>query len=94
MSGTLQQLMQSLKVDVTLSEVEWQKIISPEDFIEIRSLKEGPSPKEVEGMIGVRKECLGRNFEEYNNIVRTLNDKREKLVNFTLYRGESVLMFQ
>jgi argininosuccinate lyase len=40
---------------VSLTEEEWQKIISPECFIEIRDLQGGPSPKEVKRMIGNRK---------------------------------------
>lgn len=71
-------------VYVTLSEAEWQKIISPEYFIEIRSLQGGPSPKEVGRMIGVRKKHLERDFEEYSKKVKALNEKREQLINFTL----------
>ncbi|MBS8265698.1 argininosuccinate lyase [Mesobacillus boroniphilus] len=69
-------------VEVSLTEEEWQKIISPEYFIEIRDLPGGPSPKEVKRMIGERKEKLGKDLEEYSETVRILDKKREELVGF------------
>jgi argininosuccinate lyase len=69
-------------VDVSLTEAEWQKIISPEYFIQIRDIQGGPSPKEVTRMIGERKELLGKDLEDYGGTVQTLNDKREKLISF------------
>lgn len=69
-------------VNVSLTEEEWQKIISPEYFIEIRDLQGGPSPKEVKRMIGKRINKLENAIEEYTKTVQTLNDKREELVSF------------
>jgi argininosuccinate lyase len=69
-------------VDVSLTEEEWQKIISPEYFIEIRDLQGGPSPKEVKRMIGERKEKLERAQVDYNEIIRVLDQKRKELVGF------------
>jgi argininosuccinate lyase len=69
-------------VDVSLTEAEWQKIISPEYFIQIRDIQGGPSPKEVTRMIGERKELLGKDLEDYAGTVQALNDKREKLISF------------
>ncbi|MCM3663683.1 argininosuccinate lyase [Mesobacillus subterraneus] len=69
-------------VDVSLTEAEWQKIISPEYFIQIRDIQGGPSPKEVQRMISERKEKLGRDLEDYAGVVQTLEQKREELVKF------------
>jgi argininosuccinate lyase len=69
-------------VDVSLTEEEWQKIISPEYFIEIRDLQGGPSPKEVKRMIGERKKKLGKDLGEYSETVRVLDEKRKELVEF------------
>lgn len=69
-------------VDVSLTEEEWQKIISPEYFIEIRNLQGGPNPKEVKRMIGERKEKLKRAQEEYTEEISSLDEKMKKLVEF------------
>jgi argininosuccinate lyase len=69
---------------VTLSEEEWQKIISPEYFVEIRSIQGGPSPKEVKRMIGVRKETLEQESKEYDSIVEKLKVKNKQLAEYSL----------
>ncbi|WP_210366167.1 argininosuccinate lyase [Bacillus sp. REN3] len=71
-------------VDVSLSEAEWQKIISPEYFIEIRSIQGGPNPQEVRRMIGERKQRLTNELGNYSEVVRKLDSKREELLNFKL----------
>ncbi|NHM33880.1 argininosuccinate lyase [Neobacillus terrae] len=70
--------------NVKLSEEEWKKIISPEYFVEIRSIQGGPCPKEVERMIGVRKEKLERGCSKYFKIVETLKIKKKLLDEYSL----------
>ncbi|WP_286230774.1 argininosuccinate lyase [Neobacillus mesonae] len=71
-------------VDVSLTEEEWKKIISPEYFVEIRSIQGGPSPKEAVRMIGERKQKLGLQKNDYSNLVEELNNRRNKLVGYTI----------
>jgi argininosuccinate lyase len=71
-------------VDVKLAEEEWQKIISPEYFVEIRNIQGGPSPKEVKRMIAERKTTLEQSLIDYEDIVRRLDGKRKHLVGYTL----------
>jgi argininosuccinate lyase len=40
-------------VNVSLTEAEWKKIISPQYFVEIRNHPGGPNPREAERMIGL-----------------------------------------
>ncbi|PLR94464.1 argininosuccinate lyase [Bacillus sp. T33-2] len=70
-------------VEVSLSEEEWKKIISPEYFVEIRSIQGGPSPKEVKRMIGERKQTLLRQLEEYELTVDKLNNRRKQLLEYS-----------
>ena len=70
--------------NVKLSEEEWKKIISPEYFVEIRSIQGGPCPQEVERMIGVRKEKLERDCSKYFKIVETLKIKKKLLDEYSL----------
>ncbi|RDU36997.1 argininosuccinate lyase [Neobacillus piezotolerans] len=70
-------------VDVKLSEAEWKKIISPEYFVEIRSIQGGPSPKEVGRMIAERKTSLSEKIGLYEQTVQTLTKKREQLLAYT-----------
>lgn len=67
-------------VNISLSEAEWQKIISPEYFVEIRSIQGGPSPKEAQRMAEERKEQLRRAEEEFNAVRKKLSSAHEKLV--------------
>ncbi|RBP94437.1 argininosuccinate lyase [Cytobacillus firmus] len=69
-------------VPVSLSEEEWKKIISPEYFVQIRSLQGGPNPDEVSRMIKDRNEILTGDLLSYEGTVRGLKEKREKLINF------------
>ena len=71
-------------VDVALTEDEWQKIISPEYFVEIRSIQGGPSPKEVVRMIAERKQRLDIQKKYYENLVGELNNRRNKLVEYSI----------
>lgn len=70
--------------NVKLSEEEWKKIISPEYFVQIRSIQGGPCPQEVERMIGVRKEKLERECSNYFKIVETLKIKKKLLDEYSL----------
>ncbi len=69
-------------VDVNLTKEEWQKIISPEYFVEIRSIQGGPSPKEVARMIAEREKTLATQDKEYLAIVEELEQKRKELLEF------------
>ncbi|CEG28498.1 argininosuccinate lyase [Bacillus sp. B-jedd] len=71
-------------VDVKLTEDEWQKIISPEYFVEIRRIQGGPNPKEVQRMITERKTTLTNKIEEYQQTKQTLHQKHQHLLNFTI----------
>lgn len=69
-------------VPVSLSEEEWKKIISPEYFVQIRSLQGGPNPDEVSRMIKDRNETLTGDLLSYEGTVRGLKEKRDNLINF------------
>ncbi|MBN8201855.1 argininosuccinate lyase [Bacillus sp. NTK034] len=69
-------------VPVSLTEEEWKKIISPEYFVQIRSLQGGPNPDEVSRMIKDRNETLTGDLLSYEGTVRGLKEKRENLINF------------
>ncbi|WP_226618654.1 argininosuccinate lyase [Cytobacillus firmus] len=69
-------------VPVSLSEEEWEKIISPEYFVQIRSLQGGPNPDEVLRMIKDRNETLTGDLLRYEGTVKGLKEKRENLVIF------------
>ncbi|MDF2037755.1 argininosuccinate lyase [Cytobacillus oceanisediminis] len=69
-------------VPVSLTEEEWKKIISPEYFVQIRSLQGGPNPDEVSRMIKDRNEILTGDLLSYEGTVRGLKEKRENLINF------------
>jgi argininosuccinate lyase len=71
-------------VNVSLTEQEWKKIISPEYFVEIRRIQGGPNPKEVLRMIGVRKNTLGMQLEKYENIVSKLNNIKKQILNYSI----------
>jgi len=71
-------------VGVALTEQEWKKIISPEYFVEIRSIQGGPSPKEVVRMIGERKQKLEIHMEDYEGLVEKLMNQRTKLVEYSI----------
>jgi len=71
-------------VDVALTEQEWKKIISPEYFVEIRSIQGGPSPKEVVRMIGERKQKQGIQMKDYETLVEKINNQRNKLVEYSI----------
>lgn len=71
-------------VDVALTDQEWKKIISPEYFVEIRSIQGGPSPKEVVRMIGERKQKLGIRVKEYENLIEELTNKRKQLLEYSI----------
>lgn len=67
-------------VTVRITKEEWQKIISPEYFVEIRKIQGGPSPKEVTRMIVNRKQKLNQQLAEYEEIIRELAEKRKALL--------------
>lgn len=69
-------------VPVTLSEEEWKKIISPEYFVQIRSLQGGPNPDEVSRMIKDRNETLTGDLLSYEGTMRGLKEKRENLIHY------------
>ena len=69
-------------VNVNLTKEEWQKIISPEYFVEIRSIQGGPSPKEVARMIAEREKTLATQVHEHLAIVEELEQKRKELLEF------------
>jgi argininosuccinate lyase len=71
-------------VDVTLSEQEWKKIISPEYFVEIRNIQGGPSPKEVVRMIIDRKQKLAIQTKDYKHLVEKLINKRDQLEKYSI----------
>ncbi|WP_163144005.1 argininosuccinate lyase [Bacillus sp. 22-7] len=71
-------------VPVTLSEEEWKKIISPEYFVQIRSLQGGPNPDEVSRMIKGRNETLTGDLLSYEGTVRGLKEKREDLIHYKI----------
>ncbi|MGE7877682.1 argininosuccinate lyase [Peribacillus muralis] len=65
---------------VNIAEGEWEKIISPEYFVKIRSIQGGPSPKEVSRMIVDRKQQLEKQVQECRKTVKALNDRRTALL--------------
>ncbi|WP_028391946.1 argininosuccinate lyase [Bacillus cihuensis] len=67
-------------IAVHISEEEWQKIISPEYFVEIRKIQGGPSPKEVKRMIVSREQKLNQQLVEYEKIVRELGERKKALL--------------
>ena len=69
-------------VDVTLSEEEWQKIISPEYFVEIRNHPGGPNPQEVERMIEERRQFLSDSLKEWETALEKVEGARKKLLEF------------
>ncbi|MBV7509011.1 argininosuccinate lyase [Bacillus sp. sid0103] len=71
-------------VDVTLTDHKWKKIISPEYFVEIRSIQGGPNPREVLRMIGERKKTLGKQHEKYTTIVTCLKNKMKQLTVYSI----------
>lgn len=71
-------------VDVSLSEEDWQKIISPEYFVAIRNHEGGPSPKEVERMIVDRKQLLEHDVRDYGSVVKGLGKVRDRLVRYSI----------
>ena len=70
-------------VVVRLTEAEWKKIISPEYFVEIRSIQGGPNPTEVQRMIDERKHSLANKIKDYEQTVMTLNQKHKMLIEFS-----------
>lgn len=70
-------------VVVRLTEAEWKKIISPEYFVEIRSVQGGPNPTEVQRMIDERKHSLANKIKDYEQTVMTLNQKHKMLIEFS-----------
>lgn len=69
-------------VNVSLTEAEWQKIISPEYFVEIRNHPGGPSPREAERMIGERQLVLASSIKEFEAAIEKVDSAREKLLAF------------
>lgn len=74
-------------VSVSLTEEEWQRIISPEYFVQIRNLQGGPNPDEVSRMIKIRNEILTGEMLSYEGTVSELKQKRDQLIglNFNYY---------
>ncbi|MGE6257126.1 argininosuccinate lyase [Heyndrickxia sporothermodurans] len=71
-------------VEVTLTEEEWKKIISPEFFIDIRKIQGSPNPDEVKRMISLRKENLINAVKDYEQLSSQLKNKRENLIRYQL----------
>ncbi|WP_026581433.1 argininosuccinate lyase [Bacillus sp. J33] len=69
-------------VSVSLTEEEWQRIISPEYFVQIRNLQGGPNPDEVSRMIKIRNEILTGEMLSYEGTVSELKQKRDQLIGF------------
>lgn len=69
-------------VSVHIAEDKWKKIISPEYFVEIRSIQGGPSPKEVSRMVVDRKQKLEGEMQQYNEKINALNDRRKALIDY------------
>ena len=70
-------------VEVSLTKEEWEKIISPEYFVDIRSIQGGPSPKEVARMIAEREQRLAAQMQEHQATVEKLEQKRKELLEFS-----------
>ncbi|MGE6754799.1 argininosuccinate lyase [Rossellomorea sp. NPDC071047] len=70
--------------NISLSDEEWKKIISPEYFIKIRNIQGGPNPDEVSRMIRIRNKTLSLQIKELDNTVQSLNHKRKELLSFRL----------
>ncbi|TYS85213.1 argininosuccinate lyase [Rossellomorea aquimaris] len=68
--------------NISLTDDEWKKIISPEYFIKIRNIQGGPNPDEVSRMIQNRNKTLALQIEELDNTVQSLNQKRKELLSF------------
>lgn len=68
--------------NISLTDEEWKKIISPEYFIKIRDIQGGPSPDEVTRMIRTRNKTLSLQIEELDNTIQSLNQKRKELLSF------------
>jgi argininosuccinate lyase len=68
--------------NISLTDDEWKKIISPEYFIKIRNIQGGPNPDEVSRMIQNRNKTLTLQIEELDNTVQSLNQKRKELLSF------------
>jgi argininosuccinate lyase len=68
--------------NISLTDEEWKKIISPEYFIKIRNIQGGPNPDEVSRMIQIRNKTLSLQKEELANNVQSLNQKRKELLSF------------
>lgn len=69
-------------VNVSLTEAEWKKIISPEYFVEIRNHPGGPNPREAERMIGERQLVLANAIKEFKAAIEKVDRAREKLLAF------------
>ncbi|WP_026693015.1 argininosuccinate lyase [Peribacillus kribbensis] len=71
-------------VNISLTEEEWENILSPVHFVKIRSIKGGPSPKEVERMLGERLNVHKSEMESYKKTLEKLADKRKQLKGYRL----------
>ncbi|WP_223587702.1 argininosuccinate lyase [Neobacillus bataviensis] len=69
---------------VSLSEEDWKKIISSENFVEVRRIQGGPNPKEVKRMIEGRKHQLREGLKDLKLMIGKLASKRKELVDFCL----------
>lgn len=71
-------------MDVLLSEEEWKRIISPEYFVEIRSIQGGPSPKETDRMIKNRQQQQTVDHSLYSSLINELSKKKKILTEYKI----------
>ncbi|KXG44575.1 argininosuccinate lyase [Tepidibacillus decaturensis] len=67
------------KVGVTLTEQNWEEIVSPESFVEKRKIQGGPNPDEVARMIEVRIDKWKQYEQQLENIWDGLQESKKKL---------------
>jgi argininosuccinate lyase len=68
--------------NASLNKEEWQKIISPEYFVRIRSRPGGPNPREAERMIKKRKTVLKKWTDECRAVLQKMNLVRKNLLEY------------
>ena len=70
--------------DIMLTSEQWERIISPEYFVQIRKIQGGPNPEEVRRMIQNRKVDWTTRISRLQQIKEQLRIKKEQLVNYPL----------
>ncbi|WP_433745082.1 argininosuccinate lyase [Falsibacillus pallidus] len=77
-------IIQEFGVQVSLGKEQWERVISPEYFVKIRSIQGGPAPVEVKRMIEERKCALEGCIEKWRAAADGLANKQRDLRNKTL----------